>query len=183
MNGNRLLTAAQIVDLLNSQFGLRSDNRLANARTHFQQAVVYSVNAMTEVLAGSSGGVLNLSSANRPLYQDFRDAAQSVNEAFGGTRAIAGILPLVEVNLDTFFANPANGDTIEIDPFVAEGGKIRAVEAYWNQMMGTACNYTIGRGGISAFSEASKAVSRPYYQLFNAIMGHTFGKHRAGRGA
>lgn len=58
-----------------------------------------------------------------------------------------------------------------------------AVEAFWQQMITSACNYNIGTKGLKAFSDATRLIKRPYYQPFSTIMGHTFGKYEAGRGA
>lgn len=180
-SGNALVTSQQLVNLLNAQFGLRSDNRLASARTNIQSWAQYSKQALGEILAGSTGGVLNLSATNTPIYQDFYDMTNSVIESLEGNAVIADIQPDVTANLDSFFSNPPN--VMESDPFILQGTKIKAVEAYWQQMINSACSFDIGTRNVKIFSDAVRAIHRPYYQLFNAIMGHRFGKYTAGRGA
>lgn len=180
--GKALLTPAQAIVILNQQFGLRADNRLVSARTNLQSWAEYSMQAAGEVLAGSTGGVLNLSSTNTELYQNFYDMVSSAVTSFSGNVVIADIQPEVTANLDTFFNSPPDGSDIGSDPFVLEGTKIRAVEAYWQQMITKACNFTIGTT-TQVFTTAARAVQRPYYNLFTTIAGHFFGKYKAGRGA
>lgn len=179
-SGNARVTDQQIVDLLNAQFGLRSDNRLASARTNLGNWAQYSKQSLGEILAGTSGGVLNSSATNTPIYEDFYDMVDSVINSLSGSAVIADIQPEVTANLDAFFNNPPN---VESNPFVLQGSRIKAVEAYWQQMINSACNFNIGTANVKVFSDAVRAINRPYYQLFNAIMGHRFGRHIAGRGA
>lgn len=181
-NGDSIITKTALVDQLNAQFGLRSDNRISNARTNMEYAVTYTKAALEEILGGASGGILNLSTENQGIYTDLLGLVSSVNSSFSGAVALDQILPLVEVNLDHFFNNPADGSAISSDPFVLSGSNIQAVEAYWQQMINSASDYTLGTG-IKIFSDATRAISRPYYQLFNTIMGHYFGKWKAGTGA
>jgi len=181
-NGNKLLTAAQFVELLNDQFGLRSDNQLGEAKINLLLWAQYAKQSMDEVLAGSTGGVMNLSDVNEAIYTDIDDAMGAIQTSFTQSTALAGILPAVNVDLLGFFNDPADGADIETDPFVVENGKIKGVEAFWQTMINTACDYDIGTQ-YDLFSAATRAVSRPYYQLFNVIMGHRFGRYYAGSGA
>ena len=181
-NGNALITRADMVNQLNQQFALRSDNRITNARANMQQAVAYSKSSIQEVLNGSTGGVLNLSSENQIIYTDLQNLIASTNDSFGGAVQMDEFLPIVETNLDKFFNNPADGAAIASDPFVLQFGRIKAVEAYWQPMISTACDYNI-HTAIKIFSATTRAVDRPYYQLFKVIIGHKFGAHQAGPGA
>jgi len=188
-NGQGLIGKEDAVNILNEQFALRSDNLLVSARTNLQKWAEYSKQAMGEVLEGSTGGILNLSDENEELYQNFYDMMNSMVSSFSGSVAIVDIQPEVTANIDAFFNDPPDGSAIESDPFVLNdytpyGGskQIAVVEAYWNQMISKACNFTIGTK-TKVLTEAARAIARPYYQLFNTIMGHSFGKFRAGRGA
>ena len=188
-NGVGLIGKEEAVSILNEQFALRSDNLLVSARTNLQNWAEYSKQATGEVLEGSTGGILNLSADNEELYQNFYDMMGSMVSSFSGSVAIVDIQPEVTANIDAFFNSPPDGAAIASDPFVLNdytpygGGKqIAVVEAFWNEMISKACNFTIGTK-TKVLTDAARAIQRPYYQLFNTIMGHTFGKFRAGRGA
>ncbi|MFH0799686.1 MAG: hypothetical protein V2A66_05850 [Pseudomonadota bacterium] len=172
------MTSQQIVDELNQQFALRQDNRLASARINMQSWATYSKQALGEVLAGSSGGMENLSADNKQIYQELYDIASSVLASFGADTKIVDIQPDITANIDNFFKNPADGSKIQSDPFVLDGHRIEAVEAYWQQMLSSACDFRIGTHA-KVFSSAVHAIQGPYYKLFNAIKGHRFGKWQA----
>ncbi len=180
-NGNSLQTAQEIVNRLNAQFALKTPNQLSTARTNLFEAFTYSKQALDEILSGSSGGVLNLSEINQPMYEEMLDMANAALESFDASTAVPHLVPEVMADLKSFFDNPPN---IESDPFVAGGRrKIEAVESYWQQMINSACDYEIGTRGVKMFSSAVLSINRPFYQLFGQVMGHTYGRHRAGRGA
>lgn len=185
-DGHLLLNKEQQLEILNSQgqFSLRADNQLAAAHDDLQSFFQYSIEAIGAILDMGEipNGILNRTNTNMAIYQDLYDMAVSANESFDGATTIAGILPSVDANLQLFFANPPDSSEIEMDPFILEHNRIQAVEGYWQQMINKGCNFEISRKHVKFFSEATRTIHRPYYELFSNIMGHHFGKYRAGRG-
>jgi len=150
--GEALVTKAGLVNLLNDQFALRADNRLASARTNLRYALAYSYTAIKEVLDGASGGVVEVNNVNRPLLEDLADGAINALNSFDTPIAFLGVLPEVTIDLGNFFSDPFDGDDIQALPFVLEDERIKAVEVYWQAAINTAlggCN--IGGLGYMIF--------------------------------
>ena len=172
------ITKAQAVAELNKQFGLRSDHRLDSAKTNLQQWASYTKQGLGEILSVSTGGVLNLSDSNKEIYTELADMVDGFIKSFDGGVAVPHIQPEIIADLNKFFSDPANGAEIEFKPFVYENKQIKAVEAYWQAMINTAINFKIGTKNVKVFEESVRSLQYPYYQLFNAIMGHSFGKFK-----
>lgn len=181
-NGTSLLSRQQFVDFLNSsgQFSLRSDNRLSSARENLDAWADYAKQGLDEILAGASSGILNISSTNTPIYEELYSMVTSAGDAMVGNATIVDISPQITANMDRFFGDPPDGSSIPSDPFVLQGRRIKAVEAYWQQMISSVCDFTIGTRGVKVFSDAVRAIRRPYSELFSTIVGRHFGRHVAG---
>ncbi len=187
-NGNGLMTKREVVEVLNSIFDLRDTNRIELADVNFLHGLIYEISALEEILAGSSGGILNLSAENKPIYQDLLAAMKSLYHSFTSTQPVSGILPMININLNNFFTSPPDASEIELDAFVYEphwegssSGRIKAVEAFWQQFINSVLvDYDLGEAGIKVFSADVRAISDPYTQLFKAIIGQRFGKFYLG---
>lgn len=168
-DGRARLSASEVVNLLNDQFSLRSDNKISEARNNLQQALAYSLQAIQEVRGAAAGGILSVSSTNRIYYDELYNLTLSLQQSFDGPTNLVGTSPLILADLDNFFSNPADGAAIAIDPFVLEDGKIKAVEAYWQQMLNTACNFNLSAPQFRLFSESVRDINRPYFELFQNL--------------
>jgi hypothetical protein len=174
------ITKEQAVAELNKQFGLRSDHKLDSAKSNLQQWASYAKQGLGEILGGSTAGVLNLSDTNKEIYTELADMVDGFTKSFDGGVAVPHIQPEIVADLNKFFSDPANGAEIEFKPFVYENKQIKPVEAYWQAMIDTAINFKIGTKNVKVFEESVRNLQYPYYQLFNAIMGHSFGKFKVG---
>ncbi len=170
-DGRARLSASEVVNLLNDQFSLRSDNKISEARNNLQQALAYSLQAIQEVRGGAGGGVLSVSSTNRIFYDELYNLTLSLQQSFDGPTNLVGTSPLILADLDNFFSNPADGAAIAIDPFVLEDGKIKGVEAYWQQMLNTVCDVNLSGSRFRLFSEGLRDINRPYFELFQNLNG------------
>ena len=175
-DGGDLITKNGLVNLLNRQFALRADHRLAQAENNLSLAFTYSVAARNEVIDGAENGILVMDGDNDVIFADLLAGAEAALDSLGGPTAISGIVPFIEADLENFFAAPFDGSDLEVEPFVVEDNHIRAVEAYWQEAINTALpDYNIGDSG-DIFSAATRSISAPFTAVFLPLQDMRIGK-------
>ena len=183
-NGVGLMTRNDYVQLLNKQFGIRQDNQFVEARTNLQLWAKYMDKALQAILAGASGGIVNYVEEAKSFYEDLDAVVKSIDAGLAGSTAIAQLTPLVNLDLDAFFKNPADRNAITSDPFVLEvkwgRESIKPVEAFWQEMIKSVCDYKIGTSGFKFLSDNTRAIGDLHDKLMSGLVRRKIGKYKMG---
>jgi hypothetical protein len=167
-----------LVDELNECFALSQNNHLADARNDFSEGLSYLKEGLDEVLAGSSSGMIVFNQDDQQLLAESKTMVASALSAMGGSTAISGLTPIVNVNLENLFNGSVDGSMIQSDPFVLQGGNIELVEAYFSQLMQNVCSYDlVGSPKVEVFSAAVRSkMPKLLHKVFqNVTVYNTFG--------
>ncbi|MFH1830025.1 MAG: hypothetical protein ABH871_04530 [Pseudomonadota bacterium] len=177
-NGNFIGNKNAVLTELNQFFHLKPDNELSQAQTNFSNSFGYFIQGLDEVLSGTAQGVVTKSADNQQFYDEIRDMVVSGNSALQGSAQIAWINPVINMDLAYLLGGNVDGSKINSYPFVLDKqGNIKAVEAYFSQLMQNVCSYSLTSGqGVKVFSDAVRATSDLMQKaLPNILVNNRFG--------
>ncbi len=110
--------------------------------TELSEAKLFLAGSMSSFLSGLNNtpveegfGNIEESEVTEDLFADFTNIIIAVQSSFDGEVAIPTGAPAIMLNLGHFFDAPPTSDEIGIDPFVHEGGQIKFVEAFFNELI------------------------------------------------
>lgn len=157
--GNTLMPKKDIVKVLNNFFGLKSDNHLVDAKANLQKSLQKGKDALGQYLNGNAGGALVVDDPAKVGVQELLTTVNEVLTSFDAPTPISATNPVATLNLGYLFANPPNADKIDIDPFVLEvpypgGGKIKAVESFFQKMMDGVIDVKLSQKSFDIFTSA-----------------------------
>ncbi len=175
-NGTIIADKQYVVDQLNEFFRLKDDHELTQLETNLTNAVGYLKESLDEVLGGATGGLLESTGENKQVYFESYSLVADAFDAMSGPSMVSQLDPSVGMDLTYVFEGRIDGTDIPYDPFVLEYGKIKPVEAYFSELMSSACSYDLTtHPHIEVFSQAVHEIRDLGYKLFPNIVANRIG--------
>lgn len=170
-DGNLLAGKQELVDQLNQFFTLKADHDLDAAEERFVTGIQLLLDAMDLIPQITVDGVLEQNPSAADGYAELRDMTATVQKSLVERQAFVYVDPLLNVSLTAFFNNPPDASEVDFDPFVLENGRIRPVEAFFQEILKETIDLDFAKTYRRAFKTDLKGFARVVFdefEVFNA---------------
>jgi len=150
------------VDQLNTFFTLKTNHEITQAKTDVVNALQLVLDGIDLQSTVTTDGVLEKDSHADAAYAEIKTLAVAIQSSLAGSQQLPFVTPIITINLDHFFTRPPDKNSIAIDPFVLENGRIKGVESFFEQLL----SETMDVHFSTSYAETFQALKKPILKVF-----------------